>query len=550
MLALRASVDLNRRIMNVRRIVAPWMVGLALVATAHVRADAPTNSAASGSVAIPLPTIPRPQPTTLPPPDADSAAELDKLLDQLAGMDDKARDRALEALSDQDTTALPAVAAKLAALRKSADRDAMGRLLEAARKAGRDTKEPSDDKDTKARSGADEDLAAQAHPLIEDPKADWLAFVLAKPAPSQAGYEDLVAVLALARVCACIGSTAAARELINVYTYFGELFRIDVQRQLARMGDRALPALIEASYHDSKMVRSWASRRLDLLGKAIPSEAVRTSDTQALADVIRAYGRAREVEAVRAIVGFANSDRLQVRTAAREAIGMIGEPARWQLRDAYEGMMGRKAPPSWDWKRTAQELFAEYDRSRLQEVYATMEQGLAQMKDGKVEEAVKRFDQVLARAPMFERRAEMVPAYLQRARALRDEDRPAALALLRKAETIDPAGPSANAVRAEIAVIEAEDLAARGVFDVTLLEQAVEMDPSNTRAQGLLDQYRQQAGQRQTSWRRYAAAASIGVIALGAMVFIALGPRRKKQEAGKSVETPPEPPTPDEAPRR
>ena len=66
--------------------------------------------------------------------------------------------------------------------------------------------------------------------------------------------------------------------------YFGDLFRIDVQRQLQRMKDRALPALIEAQYHDSRMVRTWAKRRLDIMGRAIPSEAVRINDNQALAD--------------------------------------------------------------------------------------------------------------------------------------------------------------------------------------------------------------------------------------------------------------------------
>ncbi len=539
--------------MRPRSPLAPLSVALVLVAglAPVVMADAPSDSSSASAPAIPLPTIPRPSSTELPPADPDSTAELDKLLAQLAGMDDKERDRASEALSDQDSTMLPAIAAKLLALRKSADRDGMGKLLEAARKAGRDTKDSSDDKDTKAPAeDEDENLAAAAHPLILDPKADWLAFVLAKPTPSQAAYRDLVSVLALERVCACIDTTASAREIINVYMYFGDMFRIDVQRQLARMGDRALPALIEASYSDSKMVRTWANRRLDLMGKAIPSEAVRIHDTQALADVLRAYGRAREVEAVRVIVGFANSDRVQVRTAAREAVGMIGDPARWQLRDAYENLLDHKPSPSWDWRRTAQELFAEYDRSRLQEVYATMDQGLARLKDGKVDEAVKSFDQVLARAPMFERRAQMVPAYLQQARSLEPKDRAAALAMLRKAETIDPTGPSANQVRSEISYIEAEDLAARGVFDVTLLENALQLDPSNAKARTMLERHKTESEVRQASWRRYAGAAAIGVIALAAMAFVALGPRKKAAPEAKKPEPAPEPRTPDEAPPR
>jgi len=319
------------------------------------------------------------------------------------------------------------------------------------------------------------------------------------------------------------------------------------------MNDRALPALIEAQYHDSKMVRTWATRRLDILGRAIPSEAVRINDNQALADVLRAYGRAREVEAVRVIVSFANSDRLQVREAAREAIGQIGEPAQWQLRDAYEQLMGEKPARSWDWARTARELFAVYDRARLQEVYTTMEEGLKQAAAGKTEDAVKLFDRVLARAPMFERRAEMVPTYLAQAKKLRSEDRVAATAALRRALTIAPDGEHADAVKSEIALLEAKDLADHGVLDVALLDRAIKLDPSNEEARAMRDSAKLEVQVRESSWRRYVAAVAIGILALVAMVFVALvprRPRRRPEENPEEEKAPPPPTTPDAPPPR
>ncbi len=499
--------------------------------------------------AIPLPTIPAPVPVALPPAEADAVGELSKLLTKLASANPKDREEAAAALAEQDESMLPAVAARLIDLRKSADRDGMSTLLESARKEARkdlkrgeaeESEAPGDD-----RSDASKSLAAEEHALMDPNTTDWLRYVLQAPADTQA-FRDLVAVLALSRTCVAIGTTAAAREVINVYMYFGDLFRIDVQRQLARMRDMALPALIEAQYHDSKMVRTWAKRRLDVMGRAIPSEAVRINDNQALADVLRAYGRAREVEAVRVIVSFANSDRLQVREAAREAIGQVGEPAHWQLRDAYEQLMGEKPARSWDWQRTARELFAVYDRARLQEVYTLMDQGLEHAKTGKSGEAVVLFDRVLARAPMFERRVEMVPTYLEHARSIRTEDRVAAAAALRRALSIAPAGDHANAVRSELALIEAEELAAAGVLDVTLLDRAIQLDPSNERARAMRDQAKVEVQLAESSWRRYAAAVAIGVIALAAMVFVALIPRRRRQSA--ELRRPPVPPTPDAAP--
>jgi hypothetical protein len=505
-------------------------------------------SSPAGS-AIPLPTIPAPVPVALPPAEADAVGELSKLLTKLASAKPADREAAAAALAEQDESMLPAVAARLIDLRKSADRDGMSKLLESARKEARkdlkrgeaeESETPADDKGDAGKS-----LAAEDHALMDPNTTDWLRYVLQVPSDTQA-FRDLVAVLALSRTCVAIGTTAAAREVINVYMYFGDLFRIDVQRQLGRMRDMALPALIEAQYHDSKMVRTWAKRRLDVMGRAIPSEAVRLNDNQALADVLRAYGRAREVEAVRVIVSFANSDRLQVREAAREAIGQIGEPAHWQLRDAYEQLMGEKPARSWDWQRTARELFAVYDRARLQEVYTLMDQGLELAKAGKPSEAVVLFDRVLARAPMFERRVEMVPTYLEHARSIRAEDRVAAAAALRRALSIAPSGDHANAVRSELALIEAEELASSGVLDVTLLDRAIELDPSNERARAMRDQAKVEVQLAESSWRRYAAAVAIGVIALAAMVFVALVPRRRRQSAASP--RPPVAPTPDAAP--
>src|SRR4029079_819017 len=95
---------------------------------------------------------------------------------------------------------------------------------------------------------------------------------------------------ALEGVRAEIGAPPAIREMIQLHAQFGDLLRIDLQRQVMKLKDKAVPALIEARQHDAKIVQKWASKQLDLLGRAIPGEAVSTNDTQVLADVLRAYG--------------------------------------------------------------------------------------------------------------------------------------------------------------------------------------------------------------------------------------------------------------------
>jgi tetratricopeptide (TPR) repeat protein len=347
-------------------------------------------------------------------------------------------------------------------------------------------------------------------------------------------------------VLAAAGTTPAVRELIQLYSYFGELVRIDLQRQVTRLRDRAVPALIEARQHDAKIVQRWASKQLDLLGRAIPGEAVGVTDPQVLADVLRAYGRTRDVDAVRVILSFSNSDRIQLREAAREAISAIGEPGIWQLRDAYLNQTGNKAPRELTWDRIARELFGMYDRARLAEVYKLMDEGVQHAAAGRYAEATDAFDKVLARSPIFERRKEMVSAYVERARQLADKQRDEAIEMLRKALRLDPKGEGARKLEAEVAYLEGMQLIDRGTPDKFPLTRAIELDPTNDRArQALASLDQEKIVPKKSQMRRYVAAGGVGLLAVIAMILLA---RRRAGESDTGEPRPPEPRPPEPPP--
>ena len=96
------------------------------------------------------------------------------------------------------------------------------------------------------------------------------------------------------------------------------------------------------------------------------------------------------------MVSFAGTERSQVRDAARQAIALMGETANWQLRDAYENVVGKRPQRDWSWERTARELFGELDRLRSSEVSDLFEAGLKAQSDGDLERMRSAFDQVLA----------------------------------------------------------------------------------------------------------------------------------------------------------
>lgn len=565
----RISNEPMRNQLSPRSLALPMLL-VALAAAAPMPAFAagelPTATASAGASGAPafgpLPELPRLAPLTYPEPDAASLKELDRILDALTGEDDRSRLNARGLVAEVQPSLVPAIRQRIQDVRGSLDRETAPRVLEDARKAGRDAlkkkakgggddpaAEPPPKKKSK-KKGADKaadkpaDKPAEKPAEKSDKKAgaddddgDWLDFVIAKPKPKSDSWRDLVKLLAMERMLAAIGTTPAIREMIQLHAQFGDLLRIDLQRQVMKLKDKAVPALIEARQHDAKIVQKWASKQLDTLGRAIPGEAVSTNDTQVLADVLRAYGRTRDVDAARVVLSFANSDRIQLREAAREAIAAIGEPGVWQLRDVYLNLTGNKPPREWTWDRIAREIFGAYDRGRLAEVYKLMDDGVAFAAAGKLAEATEAYDKVLARAPLFDRRKEMVKTYVARSKELPADKREEALAMLRKAVRLDPKNPDAKKLEAEIAYLEGVVLMDQGTPDKLLFKKALDLDPTHERAKIALASLDDQVAPKKDWTKRYIAAAGLGLAALLAMILLY---RRKPARKAE----PPPPPAP------
>jgi hypothetical protein len=592
--------DAGARSARRRTPACAWLVLIGLLAAAPLatppaRAAGERDAGTSAPASSALPELPRLAPIARPEPDIAAVRELDRILDQITSEDARSRENARAALDEPIPGIVDAVRLRVQDIRGSLDRNAAPRVLADARREGRkamkgederdgnkkktadakadkgakkgagDAKKSAGDakKDAKAEQGAKKDAKAEqgakkdakadqsAKKGADDEKdeGDWLDFMLAAARPRDSAWRDVVKLLAMERMLAAAGTTPAVRELIALHAYFGELLRIDLQRQVAKLRDKAVPALIEARQHDAKIVQRWANKQLDLLGRAIPGEAIASNDTQILADVLRAYGRVRDVDAVRVILSFCNSDRARLRDAAREAISAIGEPGIWQLRDAYLDLTGAKPPREWSWDRVARELFGTYDRARLAEVYKLMDEGVAAASAGKPAEATDAFDKVLARAPLFERRKEMVDAYVERARSLSADRRDDALAMLRKALRLDAPGERAKKIEAEIAYLEGALLIERGTPDKFVLERAIELDPSHAGARAALASLGDKVAERKSQTNRHIAAGAVGLAAVLSMFFIARrrsAPSPARAQAG--TVPPPPPASPASAP--
>lgn len=426
------------------------------------------------------------------------ADELERLLAPLAsdGDIDKHREAAKK-VGELGQDAVPAISKKLAELRKN-------------------TSAPIQAAVRQAKEIGKNDVPDLCEGLLRSSKNDG------------PGAQQAIITAALIRALAHVGTTPAVRELVKVAGDHSGAFRPEITRQVKALADKAVPALIETRKDTSSDLRHWAYNQLEAMGKRIPGDAVQTKDNQVIADVLRAFGKIHEIDAVPVILSFVNSDRVQVRTAARESIRSFGQDAVWKVREAYANVTGKTAPDTWSAAETAKELFAAYDRYRLQEVYGLLEEGLKQDNDGKTAEATAAFDKVLARQPMLDRRAEMVPAYTKQATDLEEKDPALSLATFRKALRLAPDGARAPALKAEIAYLEGKDLLAHGVADTEPFKRALALDPTHSKARAELERLEVDSVDRQNRTRTVAAGAALLVAAiLGIIVFTRTGRRKR-----------------------
>ncbi|HMJ16115.1 MAG TPA: hypothetical protein VK524_32095 [Polyangiaceae bacterium] len=478
----------------------------------------------------PLPPLPKAPSRELPKPDPNDVKALDELLSRFTSDDPGVREDAVREVLEVEPRLLPAIDKRMDQIADEGDRDAMKALLG-------DTRQ-------KAREQVRKKLRAEGEDEEVD-TPDYLNMLVQHAAPQKQSWQHLTRVVAMSRMLAQMNSVEAARELIEVYVRFGEFLRVDTQLQLQKMGGgRAVAALIEARRHRAEKIGRWAERQLDTLGKAIPGEAVNTADYQVLADVLRAYGRIRDPDAARIVISFANSERAQVREAARQAVALMGEVANWQLRDTYETIVGKKPARDWTWERTARELFGEFDRLRLSQVYDLFEEGSLAFEKGDLEKTRTAFDKVLTRSPLFEHRAEMAPAYLAYARFMADKDRELAMQALYKAERIASGSPLETHARSLLLALQGEALLERGVADQTLFRRAVELDTSNQRARDVLARIERGETTSRIEIGRYAPALAIAGIALVGLVFMAIQRRSRARSAALDAPAPISEPVP------
>ena len=352
--------------------------------------------------------------------------------------------------------------------------------------------------------------------------------LVALPAADADAYRALLGTACILHALARNGSEAAVSRMILVAADHGGMLRFEVSRRVRALGDAAVAPLLLA--REDKRVRGFAWSTLDAMQKKIPGDAVQAKSDPALCAILAAYGQTKDMDALGAVVSFISSERDEVRDAARKAVLAYGDVARPKLVETYANVMSAPPPREWDAERIAHAIFDAYDRQRTAEVDALVEEGMTKSAAGDDAAAVAAFDKVLARMPFHPRRALMAPAYARRARALESTDRPAARAAFEKSLELDPNGAHAPEARAELAVMNGQDLEARGIEDREPFQRALSIDPANVAARAALDRLDARAHDSESRSRKWTWAAAFAAAFLVVLVLFARVPRRARRE--------------------
>lgn len=349
--------------------------------------------------------------------------------------------------------------------------------------------------------------------------------------PGEPGVRDALRIVRAIRGLAKVASTPAVRELARHAGDHGGVFRWETGEAVASLGERAVPGLIiEWRTGPTPAARRFAGATLESMEKRLPGEAIQTKSPELLAEVLRAYGIAKDLDALGVVLSFANADRDLARNAARDALVDYGPVATGKLREAYASFVNRPAPDEWTPDRLAHELFAAYDRDRRREMYQLFDEAMSTAKSAQtkqppdvalLEKAVQSFDKILARAPSLERRAEMAPTYVVLAQAYEATAPERAMLLYQRALALDPASPRLAQIQAGLLALEARGLAARGIDDEESLKRALALDPTSGTAErelARLDAERSARSAKTTSLVRLGTAVVAGLAVLLGLV--------------------------------
>ncbi len=420
-------------------------------------------------------------------------------------------------------------------------------------------------------------------PPPHDPeKVDWLEALslldvdanpaLAPIAARVAARAEALEAVALMRALSASGRPESFDPLFDFAFALDGVFRDECGRAIRTLGGSAVPGLIRRQHAQGRGLakqRRYASYQLDRMDRARPQKAIATApDDRLRADMIHAYGEARALDAVEAVLGQVDAPSRRVRREARWAwlryvAGPPPPPAPKRKRKlpgggteseekedylnyremaeivlpqhvddvldkdpaAADGALARARRAGAPVDKLTEALFAYYDARRDAEWAAMYAAAVEKRRRGDLAGAVDDFSTILAHDPTYERRGEMAEAFQARGEAELGADPERGVRHLREAMALDPT--RARKDEARIAFLEAQRARAAGSADPSPFRRVLAIDPDHADAKAVLADLEARAHRRRHAEIVTAGGGSLGLLIVMLLVARLLAGRRK-----------------------
>lgn len=194
-------------------------------------------------------------------------------------------------------------------------------------------------------------------------------------------------------------SARAYRRAAQIFALHFDVFRWEARHSMARMGFLAMPAILDGISSGDAGLAAASRAAHAALGQPGPAEALRELEGEDRAELLLVYASRRVMDAMESAAIFLNDPDPVVRRAAIAAVKRYGRNAIWQIREAALLFLGEELDRSMGHEESLEYLLKRLDVQRAKPQLLLLQQSRRFLEEGELEKARAAVDRLWAERP-------------------------------------------------------------------------------------------------------------------------------------------------------
>lgn len=260
-------------------------------------------------------------------------------------------------------------------------------------------------------------------------------------------------------------SARAYRRAAQIFALHFDVFRWEARHSMARMGFLAMPAILDGISSGDAGLAAASRAAHAALGQPGPAEALRELEGEDRAELLLVYASRRVMDAMESAAIFLNDPDPVVRRAAIAAVKRYGRNAIWQIREAALLFLGEELDRSMGHEESLEYLLKRLDVQRAKPQLLLLQQSRRFLEEGELEKARAAVDRLWAERPELDE--DGVGSAIYEAlgeRALERGEFAEAGAAFRQASLLARDDERRNALEGRVKAVQRQRLKSEGYF--------------------------------------------------------------------------------------